>query len=104
MRHKNSSVIAFTFVVLTAAMPGHAQPATTNLPAPMNWSADQDHRNMMEQLGIKTLRPGAEGIRQIWIRIGFGLVGVLIIRGLPVHALRAWPQRFDAQLLHHVAM
>ena len=28
----------------------------------MNWSAEQDHRNMMEQLGIKTLRPGAEGM------------------------------------------
>jgi hypothetical protein len=66
MRHKNSSVIVFTFAALTAAMIGRAQPTTpfagANLPAPMNWSAEQDHRNMMEQLGIKTLRPGADGM------------------------------------------
>ena len=37
-------------------------PPPPNLPAPMNWSAEQDHRNMMEQLGIKTLRPGADGM------------------------------------------
>ena len=36
--------------------------AGTNLPAPMNWSNEQDHHNMMEQLGIKTLRRGAEGM------------------------------------------
>lgn len=27
----------------------------------MNWTAEQDHRNMMDQLGIKDLRPGANG-------------------------------------------
>jgi hypothetical protein len=32
------------------------------LPAPMNWSAEQDHRNMMQQLGLKMLRSGAEGM------------------------------------------
>ena len=26
-----------------------------------NWTADQDHQNMMDQLGIKTLRPGPSG-------------------------------------------
>ena len=44
------------------------QPATeiagTNLPAPLNWSANQDHQNMMNQLGIKTLRQGAEGMNR----------------------------------------
>src|SRR5580704_4802314 len=35
--------------------------AGTNLPTPMNWTANQDHQNMLEQLGIKTLRPGADG-------------------------------------------
>ncbi len=39
-----------------------AQSTTTNLPAPMDWSANQDHQNMMDQLGIKTLRSGAEGM------------------------------------------
>lgn len=28
---------------------------------PMNWTTEQDHRNMMEQLGIKALRPGPSG-------------------------------------------
>ena len=28
---------------------------------PMNWTTQQDHKNMMEQLGIKALRPGPSG-------------------------------------------
>ena len=64
MRRKNSSVITFSFAALTAVTLCCAQPATTNLPAPMNWSASQDHRNMMGQLGIKSLRPGAEGFNR----------------------------------------
>ena len=28
---------------------------------PMSWTAEQDHRNMMDQLGIKALRPGPSG-------------------------------------------
>jgi hypothetical protein len=32
------------------------------LPAPaVDWTADEDHQNMMEQLGIKALRPGPSG-------------------------------------------
>jgi hypothetical protein len=31
------------------------------LPAPLALTAEQDHRNMMEQLGIEALRPGASG-------------------------------------------
>jgi hypothetical protein len=27
----------------------------------MNWTAEQDHQNMMDQLGIKSLRPGPSG-------------------------------------------
>src|SRR5262249_18844609 len=30
-------------------------------PAPKNWTTAEDHRNMMEQLGIKVLRPGPSG-------------------------------------------
>ena len=30
-------------------------------PEPLNWTTEQDHRNMMEQLGIKALRPGPSG-------------------------------------------
>ena len=69
MRHKNLSVILFAFAALTAANTCRAQQTTiqavdTNLPVPLNWSAEQDHRNMMEQLGIKVLRPGAEGFNR----------------------------------------
>jgi hypothetical protein len=31
------------------------------LPPPVNFTADQDHQNMMDQLGIKALRPGPSG-------------------------------------------
>jgi lysophospholipase L1-like esterase len=34
---------------------------TGNAPEPKNWTAEQDHRNMMDQLGIKALRPGPSG-------------------------------------------
>ncbi|HEV8041994.1 MAG TPA: GDSL-type esterase/lipase family protein [Bryobacteraceae bacterium] len=30
-------------------------------PAPVNWTAADDHRNMLEQLGIQALRPGPSG-------------------------------------------
>ncbi|MGA2596846.1 MAG: acetylxylan esterase [Bryobacteraceae bacterium] len=30
-------------------------------PEPKNWTAEEDHRNMLDQLGIKTLRPGPSG-------------------------------------------
>lgn len=62
MRNKNCSVIAWIPAILTTALLCQAQSTITNLPAPMTWSAEQDHRNMMEQLGIKTLRPGADGM------------------------------------------
>ncbi|HXB60639.1 MAG TPA: hypothetical protein VNU95_13795 [Candidatus Acidoferrales bacterium] len=39
-----------------------AQPAGTNAPAPLDWTAGQDHQNMMDQLGIKSLRSGADGM------------------------------------------
>src|SRR5262249_16891357 len=34
-----------------------AQPASE----PKNWTAEEDHRNMMDQLGITALRPGPSG-------------------------------------------
>jgi hypothetical protein len=45
----------------------HGQPPAapvkdaSTAPAPLNWTTQQDHKNMMEQLGIKTLRPGPSG-------------------------------------------
>jgi hypothetical protein len=35
--------------------------ANASQPAPLNWTAAEDHQNMMEQLGIKALRPGPSG-------------------------------------------
>jgi len=34
---------------------------SSGLPQPRNWTAAQDHQNMMNQLGIKVLRPGPSG-------------------------------------------
>jgi len=64
--YRSSTLVA---VLITLPAAGRAQQmagsaADTNLPAPLNWNAEQDHRNMMEQLGIKTLRPGAEGMNR----------------------------------------
>ena len=38
-----------------------AQNPSGNYPLPVNFTAEQDHQNMMNQLGIKTLRPGPSG-------------------------------------------
>ena len=42
---------------LAASVGVHGQP-------PANWTAADDHRNMMERLGIRTLRPGPSGNEQ----------------------------------------
>src|SRR6516225_9299982 len=34
-------------------------------PQPMNWTAEQDHRNMMNQLGVQALRPGPSGDEKV---------------------------------------
>jgi len=65
MKLRNFSV--FALAALAAATFCRAEPAATpatatNLPAPMHWTSEQDHRNMMEQLGINKLRPGADGM------------------------------------------
>ena len=60
------------FVVgLTAAMSpgslfgqGVLAPSNGVMPEPKNWTAAQDHQNMKDQLGIKTLRPGPSGNAQ----------------------------------------
>jgi hypothetical protein len=43
-----------------AASAARAQDSAS-LPPPVTFTADQDHQNMMEQLGIKALRPGPSG-------------------------------------------
>jgi len=48
------------FACLIFAMCGAAM-AAGQTPAPVTFTADQDHQNMMDQLGIKALRPGPSG-------------------------------------------
>ncbi|HUK33009.1 MAG TPA: hypothetical protein VLV86_03800, partial [Vicinamibacterales bacterium] len=49
---RTSLLLAFT--VLTATAMSASQ-------EPLTWTAQQDHQNMMDQLGIRTLRPGSNG-------------------------------------------
>jgi len=51
---KPAALLLAAFVVATI----HAQSAA---PTPAHMTADQDHQNMMDQLGIKALRPGPSG-------------------------------------------
>ncbi|HXG48560.1 MAG TPA: acetylxylan esterase [Methylomirabilota bacterium] len=49
---------------LALALPAGRLPAQETAPAkpePLNWTTQQDHQNMKEQLGIKRLRPGPSG-------------------------------------------
>ena len=68
---RHLSVASFWCFCLLAPFPtaafGQRAPASrevpapviaSDLPQPMNWTASQDHQNMMDQLGIKALRPG----------------------------------------------
>jgi hypothetical protein len=59
----------FQFVAAAALVAGLAcqwvcaqQPEAPNSPALVNWTTEQDHQNMMDQLGIKTLRRGRDGM------------------------------------------
>jgi hypothetical protein len=58
-----ASLIALS--VGPAALPGQTSESAAADPGkarePLNWTAQQDHQNMMEQLGITRLRPGPNG-------------------------------------------
>jgi lysophospholipase L1-like esterase len=49
------TILPLALAALFATLPGTSQTA------PKNWTAAEDHRNMMDQLGIKALRPGPSG-------------------------------------------
>jgi len=51
---KKIALVIFALLFIKA----HAQ---SQYPQPVNFTADQDHKNMMDQLGIKALRPGPSG-------------------------------------------
>ena len=54
-------------LVLAVSCSASAQQESTDkgdkgqYPAPVNFTAQQDHDNMMQQLGIKAVRPGPSG-------------------------------------------
>ena len=53
---------SFAFALAGSALPAMSQKAAqTSPPPPVNFTAEQDHQNMMDQLGIKALRPGPSG-------------------------------------------
>ncbi|HEV2969314.1 MAG TPA: hypothetical protein VGY55_04930 [Pirellulales bacterium] len=49
------------FLAVPAIMPQGKAADPESAPAPVNFSTQEDHRNMMEQLGITKLRPGPNG-------------------------------------------
>jgi hypothetical protein len=50
------------FLGLLAIVPASLVGQTSaSVPQPLNWTAAEDHQNMMDQLGIKALRPGPSG-------------------------------------------
>lgn len=51
--------VAFACVATSCAI-AQSVPGSTS-PQPVNFTAEQDHQNMMDQLGIKSLRPGPSG-------------------------------------------
>ena len=54
---------ALLFASLLVAVPVRAQQPAQNpaTPPPVTFTAEQDHQNMMDQLGIRALRPGPSG-------------------------------------------
>ncbi|HOW67641.1 MAG TPA: acetylxylan esterase [Candidatus Paceibacterota bacterium] len=47
--------------MLRGQAPAASVKEVSHRPEPMNWTTQQDHKNMMDQLGIKVLRPGPSG-------------------------------------------
>ena len=60
-RRASSAIFVAVFAV---AVPLSANTQQRPAPEPKNWTAAEDHRQMMEQLGITALRPGPSGNEQ----------------------------------------
>src|SRR6202040_2293269 len=52
-----AAILLLAGAALFFIAPAHGQPVC----APKNWTTAEDHQNMMDQLGIKALRPGPSG-------------------------------------------
>lgn len=59
-RHGFALALSACFILAAAGALRAAQPATAPSQT-VNWTAAQDHQDMMEQLGIRALRPGPSG-------------------------------------------
>ncbi len=55
------AVYLLLFVALRVTGQTTTPSSPANYPVPVTFTAEQDHQNMMEQLGIKVLRPGPSG-------------------------------------------
>jgi len=51
LRHSPMLLLVVVCALVIPALPGQTK----------NWTAAEDHQNMMDQLGIKALRPGPSG-------------------------------------------
>jgi hypothetical protein len=58
-RIATSTVLAF--VMMPGAIRAQAPASDAGKTEPLNWTTQQDHKNMLEQLGITSLRPGPSG-------------------------------------------
>src|SRR5215472_3591759 len=54
-------LMLYLFCAICPQIARAQNPATGTPPAPVTFTAEQDHQNMMDQLGIKALRPGPSG-------------------------------------------
>lgn len=54
-------ILLLSYAILNSHAVRAQNSASNTAPPPVTFTADQDHRNMMDQLGIKALRPGPSG-------------------------------------------
>ena len=59
-----STAIALTLVATDAHAQQSGSPSSASVSTSKGWTAAEDHQQMMEQLGIKALRPGPSGNEQ----------------------------------------
>ena len=64
MKKGNAFGLLIAIVALISSTHFFAQQATAPLPEPKMWTTAEDHQNMMQQLGIRKLRPGPSGNEQ----------------------------------------
>ena len=63
-RRRRLYFLALTCAVAACSRSGTTATPAAGLPEPKTWTAAQDHAQMMEQLGIRALRPGPSGNEQ----------------------------------------